>query len=363
MPSPSVDRGSLVPGVPAGALTAQAVEGHRGVALDGRGRRTRSMRPVGSEQLRLLAKVARMYHERGMRQPLIARELNISQPRVSRLLKQASDIGIVRTTVALPSGVYIDLEEKVQDRYGLRDVVVVDVGGTSGDVTAALGAAAAAYLDVTLTGGDVIGISSWSATLLATVDAMQAKNSAVVEHVVQIVGGVGNADVQLHATRLTGRLADLTGARAVFMPAPGLVSSPTVRRAILQDDAVVAVAALWESLTLALVGIGSLEPSPLLRQSGNAITEEEQDELRYLGAVGDVCLRFFDATGDLVRSRFDKRVVGITPAQLRNIDRRIGVAGGDAKFTAIRGALLGGWVNVLITDLDTATRLAEEPPV
>ncbi len=326
-----------------------------------RGPRNGSLSSPGSDQLRLLVKVARMYHERGMRQPHIARELNISQPRVSRLLKQASEVGIVRTTVALPSGVHIDLEETLQDRYGLKDAVVVDDVGTSGDVTAALGAAAAAYLDVTLTGGDAIGISSWSATLLATVEAMQAKRSAVVNQVVQIVGGVGNAAVQMHATRLTGRLADLTGARAVFMPAPGLVSSPEVRNAILHDTAVVDVATLWESLTVALVGIGSLQPSPLLRQSGNAITEDEQEELRALGAVGDVCLRFFDAKGDLVRSQFDQRVVGITPAQLGEIDRRIGVAGGDTKYTAIRGALLGGWVNILITDLNTAMRLADEP--
>src|SRR5215213_9394265 len=130
MRSPSAGRSSLVPGVPAADAAAKAVEGRRGmvngVVLDGRARRNGSMRQVGPEQLRLLAKVARMYHERGMRQPHIARELNISQPRVSRLLKQASEIGIVRTTVALPSGVYIDLEEKLQDRYGLKDVVVVD---------------------------------------------------------------------------------------------------------------------------------------------------------------------------------------------------------------------------------------------
>jgi len=303
-----------------------------------------------------------MYHERGVRQPQIARELNISQPRVSRLLKQAAAVGIVRTTVALPAGVYIDLEERVQDRYGLRDVVVVDVGGTSESVTTALGAGAAAYLDVTLTGGDRVGISSWSSTLLATVDAMQTKNSAVVEDVVQIVGGVGNADVQLHATRLTGQLAARTGADAVFMPAPGLVSSPRLRDAILQDDAVVAVTKLWEVLTVALVGIGSLEPSPLLRESGNAITEQEQEELKALGAVGDICLRFFDDTGSLVPSQFDHRVVGISPAQLGRIDRRIGVAGGPAKYTAIRGSVSGGWINVLVTDLDTATKLAEEPP-
>ncbi|MFD0516707.1 XRE family transcriptional regulator [Paractinoplanes durhamensis] len=58
---------------------------------------------IGTDQIRLLTKVARMYHERGMRQPQIAQQLHISQPRVSRLLKRAVDLGIVRTTVIAPA--------------------------------------------------------------------------------------------------------------------------------------------------------------------------------------------------------------------------------------------------------------------
>jgi hypothetical protein len=117
---------------------------------------------------------------------------------------------------------------------------------------------------------------------------------------------------------------------------------------------------LWKELDLALVGIGSLEPSPLLRQSGNALTEAEQDQLRGAGAVGDVCLRFFDANGTVLDTPLDRRVVSITPSDLRHVPRRIGVAGGTSKYRAIRAALRGGWVNVIVTDLDTARGLAED---
>ena len=78
---------------------------------------------------RLMAKIARMYHERGMRQSEIAAELHVSQPRVSRLLKRAAEVGIVRTTISLPPGVHTDLEEALEKRYGLAEAVVVDAGG------------------------------------------------------------------------------------------------------------------------------------------------------------------------------------------------------------------------------------------
>ena len=46
------------------------------------------------DRLRLLTKVARLYHEKGVRQPEIADQLHLSQARVSRLLKEASVRGI-----------------------------------------------------------------------------------------------------------------------------------------------------------------------------------------------------------------------------------------------------------------------------
>jgi len=318
-------------------------------------------REVPPEHIRLLTKIARMYHERGIRQPQIAAQLNVSQARVSRLLKQAVELGIVRTIVVSPPGLHADLEEAIEAKYGLREVVVADTGerDEGAALLPALGAAAATYLETTLTGGDRIGISSWSSTLLATVDAMRPRPARAAEQVVQVLGGVGAVTAQTHATRLTGRLAQLTGAQAVFLPAPGLVSSKATLRALLSDPGIEPVFDAYESLTLLLAGIGSLAPSPLLEQSGNAIAMEDQERLRQAGAVGDICLRFFDETGKHVRT-IDDRVVGISAEALRAVPRRVGVAGGLSKLSAIDAALRGGWVNVLVTDHQVATRLAEE---
>jgi DNA-binding transcriptional regulator LsrR (DeoR family) len=308
-----------------------------------------------------MTKVARLYHEHGVRQPEIARRLHISQARVSRVLKSAHEAGIVRTVVVVPEGVQTELEESLEHRYGLRDAVVVDCFDDGDDgVIYDLGVAAARYLEATMTGGDVVGISSWSSTLLAAVDAMRPLPRTGAERALQLFGGVGNPSAEGHAARLTQRFAELTGARPTFLLAPGIAASREVRDALLQDQFVAAALDELDDVTLALVGIGSLQPSTLLQSSGNIVPEAELAELGKLGAVGDICLRFYDEQGRHVPSEVDKRVIGVTLDQLRNVDRCVGIAGGPRKYEAIRGALLGGLINVLITDHLTAERLVAD---
>jgi DNA-binding transcriptional regulator LsrR (DeoR family) len=314
-----------------------------------------------TEDTRLMTKVARLYHEQGVRQPEIAKRLNISQPRVSRLLKKAVATGIVRTTVVTPRGVFAEIEDEIEQRYGLQEVVVADTGEDDDEfvITPALGAAAAFYLETTLTGGERIGVSSWSSTLLATVDSMRPRNSHECESVVQVLGGLGQPSAQARATHLVGRLVQVTGAKATYLPAPGLVTSDATRRALLEEDSIAQAIDAFPDLTVLLAGIGSLMPSPLLRASGNAVSSQDEDLLRSAGAVGDVCMRYFDAEGKPVKSHLDDRILGIDTASMQRIPRRIGVAGGRRKHEAIRAALLGGWITSLVTDSATAAYLQD----
>ena len=168
----------------------------------------------------------------------------------------------------------------------------------SGDekaIISAVGAAAALYLEDVLLGHERIGISSWSETLLAMVTVLTRRPQPVAETVAQVIGGVGIPEAQVQATRLTEQLAALTGGQPLFLPTPGVVSGKALRDAMLEEPYVAQVVEAWSRLTVLLAGIGSLDPSPLLRRSGNAIAEADQEALRTLGAVGDICLRFFDA--------------------------------------------------------------------
>jgi DNA-binding transcriptional regulator LsrR (DeoR family) len=128
---------------------------------------------------------------------------------------------------------------------------------------------------------------------------------------------------------------------------------------MLKDRYVQEATTLFKSVTMALVGIGAVEPSKLLAASGNVFSPQELRSLSSRGAVGDICLRFFDAAGLPVHTPLNDRVISMELSQLKQVRRVVGVAGGKRKTAAIRGALAGGWVNVLITDRSTAERLIQ----
>jgi len=312
------------------------------------------------DELRLMTKVARMYHEQGLRQTEIVGRLNMSQSTISRLLKRAEKAGIVRITVSVPSGAYPDLEEALQEKYRLKEAIVMDSVEDDDRLVKDLGPAAAYYVETTLKPHDVVGLSSWSAALLAMVDAMQPNPRTAGVQVVQILGGVGNPGAEVHATHLTQRFANLVGGAATLLPAPGVVGSAEARRVLMKDRFVQEAVQVIDTVTLALVGIGSIEPSRLLAASGNVFSSNELETLRAQGAVGDICLRFFDRQGAPVTTPLNDRVIGMDLGQLRRASRVVGVAGGRRKAAAIRGALVGKLVNVLITDRNTAGMLLEE---
>ncbi len=312
------------------------------------------------DELRLLTKVARLYYELDMTQPEIAVQLDLSQATVSRLLKRAKQERIIRITVNVPFGTYPELEENLQKTYGLKEAVVVDSIEDNNLVLRDLGAAAAYYLETTLHANDLIGISSWSSTLLAMVDAMQMVNRPTQVQVLQILGGLGSPSAGIYASRLIGRLADRVRGEAILLSAPGVVGSPDAVPILLDDRYVRQAMSMFDQVTLALVGIGSVEPSGLLASSGNIFSPEELSMLQEAGAVGDICLRFFDRSGTPVITSLNDRVIGMKLEQLRKVKRAVGIAGGPRKFNAIRGALIGRLINVLITDRFTAEKLLQD---
>src|SRR3954471_18523332 len=87
---------------------------------------------VDDQGTRLLVKVAQLYHLQGQNQDQIARQFGVSRSKVSRMLKEARERGLVEITIHYPSRFSLDLERRLESELGLREAVVVNTGGMAG---------------------------------------------------------------------------------------------------------------------------------------------------------------------------------------------------------------------------------------
>lgn len=282
------------------------------------------MRP--EYELRLATRAAHLYWVENMRQADIAARINVSQAGVSRLLKRAQREGIVTVSITPPRGSHHQLEAQLAQSLGLEEVIITDAPDDSeAAIIASVGDAAAQYLEATLQSGDHIGISSWSSFLLSMSDQLRESRQLSAERVVQLMGGMSNGGVEHLAESLTLQLARQLHAHPAFMHVAGIASSAAACQVMCEEPYVRDTIQLFDHLTVALLGIGTLEPSRFLARSGNTFSDTELADLAASGAVGDVCLRFFDAQGRLVDHPLNQRVVAISPETLQRVPRLIGV--------------------------------------
>lgn len=315
---------------------------------------------IRQNEIRLMVKIANLYYNEGSKQAEIAAALNLSQSFVSRMLNRSVREGIVKISVVQPDNVFPQLERGIEQRYGIQQAIVVDVAedDDAAQVRKAIGAAAAHYLETRLRNGELVGISSWSSTIRAMVSEMHPQ-TVKVDGVIQLLGGVGvNGNVQ--ATILTQDLANRLSCRAWLLPAQSIEGSVTSRDLLAASKDVSEVLHKFNEVTTAVVGIGDMEPSQLLRHSGNYYDKTMLLSLTEKGAVGDICLHYFNSAGQPVLNEDEDPAIGMTLAQLKTCPHAIALAGGQEKVTAIKAALSGGYLNVLITDYPTARALMED---
>lgn len=313
-----------------------------------------------NESQKLMIKIAKMYYEEGLTQTVISKRLGISRPKVSRLMQDAMDQGIVRIEIASIPGDYSDLMQQLQTKYGLVEAIVVKIPGTLTYETVShfLGISAAEFFQRIVKDGDVIGLTWGSAlaSMVAHLEQEKMPNCLVV----QMLGGLGSPNTNTHATDLVIRTAVALGAKMSLMPAPGVVGSVDSAELLIADRHISQALEYVKKTTVAFVGIGATKYNSFLMKNEEIITWEEMAKLRSQGAVGDISLHFFDLDGLEIDSEFHRRVIGASYDVLRGIPRVVGIAGGPDKYEAIFGAIKGGLINTLITDTETAQRLIEE---
>lgn len=285
--------------------------------------------------------VSQLYFKRHLTKQEIAARLGISRFKVARLLDQALEEGLVRIEIDEPVPLAVELGRRLEQELGLELALVVRPGGGA-DPVEAIASVAASWLPSLIRAGDVLGVA-WGSTIQRVVHALQEAPSVPV---VQICGAVAGVESGEGPLELSWQFAAKLGGKFYPLPVPALVATPAARQEILQNEAVAPTVAMFERVTFALVGIGSLEGDgrSALLSTGSLRREDIP-----AGAAGDLLVHVFDPEGGLIETPLLTRAVQLSEQQLRRA-RVLAVAGGPGKARAIRGALRTGLVDMVVTD-------------
>ena len=305
-------------------------------------------------QLRLMTRAARLHHVEGERQIEIAEKLGISQAGVSRLLSMAEAQGIIRKIVVPPDGLFPELEEGLLCQFKLSAAYVVDVGHANINLSQELGLAAAQLLQGEILDSKILGFTSWSSTLREMAVNMAPLVNCKVKYVAETLGDLGSPILQHEADVATIKMARALGAEPLFLRTPGVVSNSELRRVAEKDVHIRQTLNILNQVDTVLVGLGPCDFHGPLLENENFFSKEQLAQLRKDGAVGQLHQRFININGQPIQTELHERVVGMSLEQLRNAKKRIVIAGGKQKLRALSAALAGHWIDVLLTDVDSA---------
>ncbi|WMS41442.1 sugar-binding domain-containing protein [Acuticoccus sp. MNP-M23] len=300
-----------------------------------------------------IAAIARLRFEDGLSQGEIARRLGVSEATVSRAIKRAFAAGILEIRVT-PAGWRDAAREAALCRTLGLDRAVVVSPPRSGQ-TADLARATASALETMVAPGDVIGVSDGAA--VAAVAAAARRVAVRGIEVVPLIGGIGAPRLATHSGEVSRVLAAGLGARSWQLPVPAIVDSADIARLLAASAALAEPHALIARASIALFGIGAMDPSASILRHG-MIGAEAVNALARDGAAGSICGRFFNAHGVALTGETDGRTMAISLEALTAIPVRLAVAAGDAKVDAIHAAARGGLITALATDAATADALA-----
>ncbi|WP_242875966.1 sugar-binding transcriptional regulator [Cellulosilyticum sp. I15G10I2] len=296
----------------------------------------------------LMVKTAWYYYLENMTQQEISDHLGLSRMRVIKLLERARQTGIVQFQIRSSLSKRMELEQTLVQKYNLKDTYIVPTNPNSEEVNETIAKAAAMYVGSRISDNCFINLG-YGDTLSRTLNHLATNVDSAVSYV-SLTGGVSYYLPNIQSNVFNGKL--------YLMPAPLIASSQEMAEAIKNETSIKEIESMSKLASMTIVGIGAMNNDATILKS-STLSQNDFILLSMQGAVGDVLSHFIDQDGALLDTEIDSRLISTPLSTLKELNNVIAVSAGDKKVTAIRAALKGDYIDVLITDENTAQKLIE----
>ena len=297
----------------------------------------------------LLRAAARLYYLDGLAESRVAEIMGLSRSKVSRVLSKAREKGIVRFVVDDYDPRDAALEEELRSRLHLKHAIVINPlhGSAVVGVRKANGYFAGGAAAPLIRSHSIVGLAG-GRVLAELVQYMPPPPEIESVTVLPLMGNIGPTVTRIDAIELARKVAQSFSASLYTINAPAFAPDPAAHDAFLAHDHVRSVWELFRDMDTAFVGVGTLSDSSFIERG--VLQPPELEQLTEVGAVGEICGRFFDGRGRECATPYRHRVISIDLDELREKRNVVAVTQGGEKAPAIRAAVLGGLVKSLIID-------------
>jgi DNA-binding transcriptional regulator LsrR (DeoR family) len=298
----------------------------------------------------LMIKAAWYYFREDKTQQDISELLGISRMRVIRLLDRAKQTGLVQIKIREEPDNRIQVEKRLIETCRLKDAFVIPTpaGAGIGEINDSVADAAAMYINTRIQPNAFINIGYGDTT--GKILNNLAKIAETPVSCISLTGGV--------SIYLPNAKSHIFNARLFLIPAPLVVSSKEMVAAIREEPSVQEIFRMAPLASFTIVGIGGMNEGATALKSG-VLSAGDFLYLKMQGSVGDILCHFIDREGRVLVTPLEDRLISASLDTLKSLPNVIGVAAGKEKREAIRGALALGYLDILITNEDTAKWLIE----
>lgn len=307
--------------------------------------------------------VATMYYYQGLTTEVIAKEMEFSRPKVSRLLSHARATGMVEIKIVNVQSRLSPLETQIKERFGLSAVHIVPAPELMGEVIwlERVARFAANHLNTAIENGQTVAVA-WGTTISEITANLIPKHLPDVT-IVQL-NGSGNtfAPDNRYAANILEQFAQNFQASAVLFPVPTFFDYRETKDAMWRERSIRKIIEMQTNADVLLYSIGSVDAGvPSHVYSHGYLSPEDISRLAEEGVVGDLATVFFRGDGSWEDIALNKRASGPPLSLYSSTGKRaICVVSGRNKIPGLLAALRARLMTELIVDEPTARQLCRD---
>lgn len=305
---------------------------------------------------RLVIKTCKLFYEDNMSQKDISLALGISKPQVCRMLNFAKENHIVEFTINNPYSQEFQLEEKLIEKYSLKEAFVFNFSYEDTDeAIRKLGECCAEQLDKYFTDNSIIGVMS--GRTIASISNFAHKLTREGLNFVPLVGNIGSTGHRWHANVIAENFAHRTGGDYSLLNAPIILQNEETCNLIKREPSISQILAKGRVCNIALIGVGEINSSST-SYLGGAFSEDDITKLTTQNAVASVCTSYVSKDGKILDTELNLRSVGVSLNELTK-STTIAFSTGKEKVEATKAVLKSGYIDIFMTSQDIAEELLE----